>query len=66
MTLNMCEDGVYFYPFYGQKHPQNGIKASNQISRCPRHVKVRNMENGSSLLDTLHLTAKEVRQKPKQ
>ncbi|NP_001290142.1 nitric oxide synthase, inducible [Meleagris gallopavo] len=43
-----------------EKPPQNGIKASNQISRCPRHVKVRNLENGSSLLDTLHLTAKEV------
>uniref|UniRef100_A0A8B9I9E5 Nitric oxide synthase n=1 Tax=Anser brachyrhynchus TaxID=132585 RepID=A0A8B9I9E5_9AVES len=36
-------------------------KASNQISRCPRHLKVRNLENGSSFLDTLHLTAKEVR-----
>ncbi|XP_015736546.1 nitric oxide synthase, inducible [Coturnix japonica] len=43
-----------------EKPPQNGIKASSQISRCPRHVKVRNLENGSSLLDTLHLTAKEV------
>uniref|UniRef100_A0A8C3KKC7 Nitric oxide synthase, inducible n=1 Tax=Calidris pygmaea TaxID=425635 RepID=A0A8C3KKC7_9CHAR len=40
--------------------PQNGIKTSNQILRCPRHVKVRNLENGSSFLDTLHLTAKEV------
>uniref|UniRef100_A0A8C2U7X5 Nitric oxide synthase n=1 Tax=Coturnix japonica TaxID=93934 RepID=A0A8C2U7X5_COTJA len=55
-----CEDSLYFYLFYGQKPPQNGIKASSQISRCPRHVKVRNLENGSSLLDTLHLTAKEV------
>nr|XP_027327526.2 nitric oxide synthase, inducible isoform X1 [Anas platyrhynchos]XP_038021538.1 nitric oxide synthase, inducible isoform X1 [Anas platyrhynchos] len=43
-----------------EKPPENGIKASNQISRCPRHVKVRNLENGSSFLDTLHLTAKEV------
>ncbi|NXL89390.1 NOS2 protein, partial [Alectura lathami] len=43
-----------------EKLPQNGIKASNQISRCPRHVKVKNLENGSSFLDTLHLTAKEV------
>ncbi|NWQ82251.1 NOS2 protein, partial [Columbina picui] len=43
-----------------ENHPQNGIKTSNQISRCPRHVKVRNLENGSSFLDTLHLTAKEV------
>ncbi|XP_052545039.1 nitric oxide synthase, inducible [Tympanuchus pallidicinctus] len=43
-----------------EKPPQNGIKASNQISTCPRRVKVRNLENGSSLLDTLHLTAKEV------
>ncbi|XP_068011019.1 nitric oxide synthase, inducible [Melanerpes formicivorus] len=40
--------------------PQIDTKASTQISRCPRHVKVRNLENGSSLLDTLHLTAKEV------
>ncbi|NXG34768.1 NOS2 protein, partial [Dromaius novaehollandiae] len=40
--------------------PQNGIKASNQVSRCPRHVKIRNLENGTSFLDTLHLTAKEV------
>uniref|UniRef100_A0A8C5TKU7 Nitric oxide synthase n=1 Tax=Malurus cyaneus samueli TaxID=2593467 RepID=A0A8C5TKU7_9PASS len=40
--------------------PQNGIKVSNQISGCPRHVRVRNLENGSSFLDTLHLTAKEV------
>lgn len=52
---------MYFYLFFVQNPPQNGIKASNQISRCPRHVKVRNMENGSSFLDTLHLTAKEVR-----
>uniref|UniRef100_A0A8C2UBW6 Nitric oxide synthase n=1 Tax=Coturnix japonica TaxID=93934 RepID=A0A8C2UBW6_COTJA len=66
MIFNRCEDSLYFYLFYGQKPPQNGIKASSQISRCPRHVKVRNLENGSSLLDTLHLTAKEVRQKPKQ
>ncbi|XP_032056529.1 nitric oxide synthase, inducible [Aythya fuligula] len=43
-----------------EKPPENGIKASNQISRCPRHIKVRNLENGSSFLDTLHLTAKEV------
>uniref|UniRef100_A0A8C2U8G3 Nitric oxide synthase n=1 Tax=Coturnix japonica TaxID=93934 RepID=A0A8C2U8G3_COTJA len=60
MIFNRCEDSLYFYLFYGQKPPQNGIKASSQISRCPRHVKVRNLENGSSLLDTLHLTAKEV------
>ncbi|NXE54225.1 NOS2 protein, partial [Casuarius casuarius] len=43
-----------------EKPPQNGIKASNQVSRCPRHVKIRNLENGTSFLDTLHLTAKEV------
>uniref|UniRef100_A0A669PH31 Nitric oxide synthase, inducible n=1 Tax=Phasianus colchicus TaxID=9054 RepID=A0A669PH31_PHACC len=60
MIFNGCDDSVYFCLFYVQKPPQNGIKASNQISRCPRHVKVRNLENGSSLLDTLHLTAKEV------
>uniref|UniRef100_A0A8B9Q4E6 Nitric oxide synthase n=1 Tax=Apteryx owenii TaxID=8824 RepID=A0A8B9Q4E6_APTOW len=47
--------------FSVQKPPQNGIKASNQVSRCPRHVKIRNLENGTSFLDTLHLTAKEVR-----
>ncbi|NXA04756.1 NOS2 protein, partial [Sapayoa aenigma] len=40
--------------------PQNGTKVSNEISRCPRHVRIRNLENGSSFLDTLHLTAKEV------
>ncbi|NXV83388.1 NOS2 protein, partial [Atlantisia rogersi] len=50
----------YFYLFSVQTPPQNGIKASNQILRCPRHVKIRNLENGSSFLDTLHLTAKEV------
>lgn len=52
---------MYFYLSLVQKPPENGIKASNQISRCPRHIKVRNLENGSSFLDTLHLTAKEVR-----
>ncbi|NXF09721.1 NOS2 protein, partial [Smithornis capensis] len=35
-------------------------KVSKEISRCPRHITVRNLENGSSFLDTLHLTAKEV------
>ncbi|XP_039576696.1 nitric oxide synthase, inducible [Passer montanus] len=44
----------------GQNLPPKDIKVSNQISGCPRHVKVRNLENGSSFLDTLHLTAKEV------
>ncbi|NWS96858.1 NOS2 protein, partial [Mionectes macconnelli] len=44
----------------GENLPQNDIKVSNQISRCPRHVRIRNLENGSSFLDTLHLTAKEV------
>uniref|UniRef100_A0A8V5HGY7 Nitric oxide synthase n=1 Tax=Melopsittacus undulatus TaxID=13146 RepID=A0A8V5HGY7_MELUD len=53
--MRMC-----FYLSSVQNPSQNGIKASNQVSRCPRHVKVRNMENGSSFLDTLHLTAKEV------
>ncbi|NXA50878.1 NOS2 protein, partial [Nothocercus julius] len=43
-----------------EKPPQNVIKASNQVLRCPRHVKIRNLENGTSFLDTLHLTAKEV------
>uniref|UniRef100_A0A8B9I8Z8 Nitric oxide synthase n=1 Tax=Anser brachyrhynchus TaxID=132585 RepID=A0A8B9I8Z8_9AVES len=60
MKIHGSEDSVYFYLFFGQKPPVNGIKASNQISRCPRHLKVRNLENGSSFLDTLHLTAKEV------
>uniref|UniRef100_A0A8B9Q262 Nitric oxide synthase n=1 Tax=Apteryx owenii TaxID=8824 RepID=A0A8B9Q262_APTOW len=58
--FNKSEDSVYFYLFSVQKPPQNGIKASNQVSRCPRHVKIRNLENGTSFLDTLHLTAKEV------
>ncbi|NXU10346.1 NOS2 protein, partial [Pardalotus punctatus] len=44
----------------GENLPQNGIKVSNQISGCPRDIRVRNLENGSSFLDTLHLTAKEV------
>ncbi|NXM79089.1 NOS2 protein, partial [Serilophus lunatus] len=44
----------------GQNLPQNGVKVSNETSRCPRHVRIRNLENGSSFLDTLHLTAKEV------
>uniref|UniRef100_A0A8B9CDT2 Nitric oxide synthase n=1 Tax=Anser brachyrhynchus TaxID=132585 RepID=A0A8B9CDT2_9AVES len=56
MKIHGSEDSVYFYLFFGQKPPVNGIKASNQISRCPRHLKVRNLENGSSFLDTLHLT----------
>ncbi|XP_062448133.1 nitric oxide synthase, inducible [Rhea pennata] len=43
-----------------EKRPPNAVKASNQVSRCPRHVKIRNLENGTSFLDTLHLTAKEV------
>uniref|UniRef100_A0A8C0FKZ2 Nitric oxide synthase, inducible n=1 Tax=Bubo bubo TaxID=30461 RepID=A0A8C0FKZ2_BUBBB len=51
---------MYFYLLSVQNPPQNGIKASNQISRCPRHMKIRNLANGSSFLDTLHLTAKEV------
>lgn len=44
----------------GENLPPNDIKVSNQISGCPRHVRVRNLENGSSFLDTLHLTAKQV------
>ncbi|NWI87775.1 NOS2 protein, partial [Pitta sordida] len=44
----------------GQNLPQNSTKVSNEIPRCPRHVRIRNMEDGSSFLDTLHLTAKEV------
>ncbi|NWZ40315.1 NOS2 protein, partial [Brachypodius atriceps] len=44
----------------GENLSPNGIKVSSQISGCPRHVNVRNFENGSSFLDTLHLTAKEV------
>lgn len=59
--FNRSEDRMCFNLFSVQNASQNGIKASNQVSRCPRHVKVRNLENGSSYLDTLHLTAKEVR-----
>uniref|UniRef100_A0A8C3CSM6 Nitric oxide synthase n=1 Tax=Cairina moschata TaxID=8855 RepID=A0A8C3CSM6_CAIMO len=59
-SLYRSKDSMYFYLSLVQKPPENGIKASNQISRCPRHIKVRNLENGSSFLDTLHLTAKEV------
>ncbi|NXQ29608.1 NOS2 protein, partial [Alaudala cheleensis] len=58
--FNMSEDSMHFYLFSAQNLPPNDIKVSNQISGCPRHVKVRNLENGSSFLDTLHLTAKEV------
>lgn len=52
---------MHFYLFSVQNLPANDFKASNQISRYPRHVRVRNLENGSSFLDTLHLTAKEVK-----
>uniref|UniRef100_A0A8B9GEZ8 Nitric oxide synthase n=1 Tax=Amazona collaria TaxID=241587 RepID=A0A8B9GEZ8_9PSIT len=58
--FSRSEDRMWFYLFSVQNPSQNGIKASNQVSRCPRHVKIRNLENGSSFLDTLHLTAKEV------
>uniref|UniRef100_A0A8B9GBV5 Nitric oxide synthase n=1 Tax=Amazona collaria TaxID=241587 RepID=A0A8B9GBV5_9PSIT len=63
INIKVCylsEDRMWFYLFSVQNPSQNGIKASNQVSRCPRHVKIRNLENGSSFLDTLHLTAKEV------
>ncbi|NXG42365.1 NOS2 protein, partial [Psilopogon haemacephalus] len=46
--------------FSAQESPQNDVKAPTPVSGCPRHIKVRNLENGSSLLDTLHLTAKEI------
>uniref|UniRef100_A0A8C8BGZ4 Nitric oxide synthase n=1 Tax=Otus sunia TaxID=257818 RepID=A0A8C8BGZ4_9STRI len=57
---SQLHNSMYVYLLSVQNPPQNGIKASNQISRCPRHVKIRNLANGSSFLDTLHLTAKEV------
>ncbi|KAL2297502.1 hypothetical protein Nmel_016809 [Mimus melanotis] len=44
----------------GENLLANDIKVSNQISGCPRHVRIKNLESGSSFLDTLHLTAKEV------
>uniref|UniRef100_A0A8C5NQL2 Nitric oxide synthase n=1 Tax=Junco hyemalis TaxID=40217 RepID=A0A8C5NQL2_JUNHY len=59
-VFNRSEDSMHFYLFSVQNLPPNDIKVSNQISGCPRHVRVRNLENGSSFLDTLHLTAKEV------
>lgn len=59
--FNRSEDSMHFCLFYAQNLPSNDIKLSNQVSGCPRHVKVRNLENGSSFLDTLHLTAKEVK-----
>lgn len=52
---------MHFYLFFAQNLPSNDIKFSNQISGCPRHVRIKNLENGSSFLDTLHLTAKEVK-----
>uniref|UniRef100_A0A803W9V9 Nitric oxide synthase n=1 Tax=Ficedula albicollis TaxID=59894 RepID=A0A803W9V9_FICAL len=58
--LLRSEDSMHFYLFSAQNLPSNDIKVSNQIPGCPRHVKVKNLENGSSFLDTLHLTAKEV------
>lgn len=59
--INGSEDSMHFYLFSIQNLPPNDIKVSNQISVCPRHVNIRNLENGSSFLDTLHLTAKEVK-----
>uniref|UniRef100_A0A8C4VBK9 Nitric oxide synthase n=1 Tax=Falco tinnunculus TaxID=100819 RepID=A0A8C4VBK9_FALTI len=58
--IHGSEDMMYFHLSSDQNPPPNGVKASNQILRCPRHIKVRNLGNGSSFLDTLHLTAKEV------
>lgn len=52
---------MHFYLLSAQNLPPNGLKVSSQISGCPRHLSVRNFENGSSFLDTLHLTAKEVK-----
>uniref|UniRef100_A0A8D0G724 Nitric oxide synthase n=1 Tax=Sphenodon punctatus TaxID=8508 RepID=A0A8D0G724_SPHPU len=43
-----------------KKPSQNGIKPVGQISGCPRHLKIKNWENGTSLLDTLHHQAKGV------
>lgn len=60
-TFNRSEESKHFYLFSAQNLSPNGIKVSNQIPGCPRHVNVRNLENGSSFLDTLHLTAKEVK-----
>uniref|UniRef100_A0A8C3XKM3 Nitric oxide synthase n=1 Tax=Chelydra serpentina TaxID=8475 RepID=A0A8C3XKM3_CHESE len=44
----------------GEKPSQNGIQPMSQISGCPRHLKIKNWENGTSFHDTLHQTAKEV------
>ncbi|XP_067393807.1 nitric oxide synthase, inducible [Emydura macquarii macquarii] len=44
----------------GEKPPQNSIQAMSQISGCPRHLKIKNWENGTSFHDTLHLKSKGV------
>lgn len=53
---------LYFHFLFGQKPPQNSIQAMSQISGCPRHLKIKNWENGTSFHDTLHLKSKGVRQ----
>nr|XP_034995867.1 nitric oxide synthase, inducible [Zootoca vivipara] len=40
-----------------EKHSPNGTK---QMSRCPKHLNIKNWETGSSLQDALHYQAKEV------
>ncbi|XP_075760963.1 nitric oxide synthase, inducible [Pelodiscus sinensis] len=43
-----------------EKPPQNKVQPMSQISGCPRHLKIKNWENGTSFHDTLHQSAKEV------
>uniref|UniRef100_A0A8C8RTC3 Nitric oxide synthase n=1 Tax=Pelusios castaneus TaxID=367368 RepID=A0A8C8RTC3_9SAUR len=51
---------LYFDLLFAQKPPQNNSHPVTQISGCPRHLKIKNWENGTSFHDTLHQKAKEV------
>ncbi|XP_019348966.1 nitric oxide synthase, inducible [Alligator mississippiensis] len=59
-NLSKKQNEIPYVKTAAEKPPQNGIKPANQNPRCPRYVKIKNMENGSILQDTLHLQAKEV------
>ncbi|XP_019401132.1 PREDICTED: nitric oxide synthase, inducible [Crocodylus porosus] len=59
-NLSKKQNEMPYVKTAAEKPPQNGIKPVNQKPRCPRYVKIKNMENGTILQDTLHLQAKEV------
>uniref|UniRef100_A0A8D0C3I7 Nitric oxide synthase n=1 Tax=Salvator merianae TaxID=96440 RepID=A0A8D0C3I7_SALMN len=54
---NIIQNCWYFAFFPAQKQLQKDIK---QTPRCPRHLKIKNWETGTSLQDALHRQAKEV------